>query len=368
MPARLRGDGAVCSRQRRMQLPEQAVFCVPCIICTSRVISEESALDTNDQFDSFDLYERYQERYGDLYDEQPVSGRRSRKPNARSSERPAESAAMPETAAPEITYQPSRFERGWLMNAVYPFFVEQLITDVLYHVRGGKEASVYCCRADPSTDAEVLAAKVYRPSQFRSLRNDALYREGRDILTAQGRAMLGDRGRSAQKPDARMMRAVAGKSAFGKEILQSSWLSYEFMFMERLFRAGASVPKPYACVGNAVLMSFIGDQHGAAPALQSVRLAAHEAQGLFEEIMRTVEMMLAEGYIHGDLSAYNVLYWDGKAVVIDFPQVTNSERNVHARAILERDVERICSYFARQGVESDPQAITADLWARYVAQ
>mgnify|MGYP000925870685 CR=1 FL=1 len=58
-----------------------------------------------------------------------------------------------------------------------------IITDVLHQVKGGKEATVYCCAAHPSTGVDLIAAKVYRPREFRQLRNDAQYRQGRRILS-----------------------------------------------------------------------------------------------------------------------------------------------------------------------------------------
>ena len=42
---------------------------------------------------------------------------------------------------------------------------------------------VYRCEAHPSMGVEWIAAKVYRPRQFRNLSNDAMYREGRHFLT-----------------------------------------------------------------------------------------------------------------------------------------------------------------------------------------
>ena len=50
--------------------------------------------------------------------------------------------------------------------------------------------------------------------------------------------------------------------------------------------------------------------------------------------------------IHGDLSAFNILYWEGKVTLIDFPQVTLSESNHNAYRIFQRDVRRVCEYFA----------------------
>ncbi len=78
--------------------------------------------------------------------------------------------------------------------------------------------------------------------------------------------------------------------------------------------------------------------------------------------------MLRRGVIHGDLSAYNILYWEGKVVLIDFPQITDSLTNRHAREILQRDIERVCEYFRRQGVRSDATALLNDLWTRHVRE
>ena len=43
--------------------------------------------------------------------------------------------------------------------------------------------------------------------------------------------------------------------------------------------------------------------------------------------MRNVELMLSLGRIHGDLSAYNVLYWQGEVKIIDFPQAIEPATN-----------------------------------------
>ena len=258
------------------------------------------------------------------------------------------------------TYHPSRYEEGWLVSSLSYFYDEHMITDILAQVRGGKEATVYCCAAHPLTGERLLAAKVYRPQQFRSLRNDKMYREGRAVLTADGRPV--------KKTDHRLMRALGKKTAFGREVEHTSWLMYEYSTLQRLYQAGAAVPRPHGVSDNAILMSYRGDVNLAAPVLSEVRLERPEAETLFAEVMRNVELMLAHHLIHGDLSAYNILYWEGKVTLIDFPQVTNSTTNSRAYAILHRDVTRICEYFSRQGVACDPAPLVERLWTRYVDQ
>jgi RIO kinase 1 len=76
--------------------------------------------------------------------------------------------------------------------------------------------------------------------------------------------------------------------------------------------------------------------------------------------------MLAHDRVHGDLSAYNVLYWNGQATIIDLPQAVDPYANPEAFFLLHRDIERLCEYFDRYGVKSNPGQITRDLWARYI--
>jgi RIO kinase 1 len=256
------------------------------------------------------------------------------------------------------TYRPSRHEEGWLLESLRSFYDRELITDVLAHVKGGKEANVYCCEADPAIGVDLLAAKVYRPLQFRAIRNDSLYRHGRDVLTSTGRAV--------KKTDHRIMRAIGKKTRFGTEVMQTSWLMHEYKTMEQLCGAGGAVPRPIAVSDNAILMDYCGEAGWGAPTLNEVELDPNEAAPLLQDVLYNVELMLQHNLIHGDLSAYNILYWAGEITIIDFPQATNSLTNCDAYAILERDIARVCEYFARQGVQREPAAIIDDLWHRYV--
>ncbi len=256
-----------------------------------------------------------------------------------------------------ISYSPARHEKVWLLQSLQPFFDEDLLTDVQALVKGGKEANVYRCEGQVSTQRSLIAAKVYRPRMFRNLRNDKVYREGRGLLTEEGRTV--------KTNDHRIMRAVGKKTAFGQQVAHTSWLMYEYNTLKQLYEAGAAVPQPYAVDKNAILMQYIGDEHGAAPTLHEIELDDDEAQPLFQEVLRNIELMLRHSLIHGDLSAYNILYWEGTITLIDFPQVTKPQSNRNAYRIFERDVQRVCAYFARLGVQSDPDRLVRQLWEQY---
>jgi RIO kinase 1 len=242
-----------------------------------------------------------------------------------------------------------RRDRDWILSSLAHFYEQDLITDVLHVAKSGKEATVYCCAADQATGLRYLAAKVYRPRMFRSLKNDAIYRESRERRDRDGRVR-----RSARRDQQERASRV------------SSWIEYEFQTQLLLHQAGGDVPQPFAQVGNAVLMAYLGDADEPAPRLNEVTLVPSEAQPLFEQLLRNVELFLAHDRIHGDLSAYNILYWQGAASIIDFAQAVDPRYNETIYPLLERDIERICHYFAPYGVVADPQAIASDMWLRYL--
>ena len=84
------------------------------------------------------------------------------------------------------TFTAARYEREWFFRYLGPFYDEAQITDVLFKIRGGKEANVYCCTAPGLEGTDLPAAKIYRPRMFRNLRNDVRYRQNRTILDEYG--------------------------------------------------------------------------------------------------------------------------------------------------------------------------------------
>ncbi len=255
----------------------------------------------------------------------------------------------------KMTYKAARHEAVWLEESLENFFKQQWFDDVLRMIKGGKEASVYLCRGNPTINQEYLAAKVYRPRRFRNLKNDWLYREGRGNLDDSGR----------QITNKGMLHAMEKRTEYGRELLHTSWLEHEFQTLTVLHEAGADVPRPFASGANAILMGYYGDEVMGAPTLNEVSLPPGEARALFERVLHNIDLMLSKGRIHGDLSALNILYWEGEIVLIDFPQAVRPEENRSAYRIFERDVIRVCEYFQRQGVRSNPRQLAAGLWKRY---
>jgi RIO kinase 1 len=257
----------------------------------------------------------------------------------------------------ETTYQPSKHEAEWLLQSLQAFYYQDLISDVVAVVKGGKEASVYRCAGHSTLDKEWVAAKVYRPRMFRQLRNDKVYREGRQAIGADGKSLT--------DKDWRELKAMNKGTGFGQSLSHSSWLMYEYKTLQTLYNAGADVPEPIAVAENAILMGYLGDGILPAPTLSEVRLQPEEVRPLFTKIMENLDLMLQHGLIHGDLSAFNVLYSEGDIALIDFPQVVEIQNNPHARKILTRDIQRVCEYFEGYGMRINANGIARDLWKAY---
>src|SRR5262245_58162495 len=93
-----------------------------------------------------------------------------------------------------------------VVDEIKTFFEDGWIEEVLFPVKSGKEATVYCCRACQGRGEAYFALKAYRSRQDRNFRNAAIYKEGRVVGMA------------------RVMRGVRNKSKFGrrpKEILSA---------------------------------------------------------------------------------------------------------------------------------------------------
>ncbi len=229
------------------------------------------------------------------------------------------------------------------------FMSEGLVTSVIRPLKSGKEASVHLCRSDRALSGhDLLALKVYHPRDRRDFRNSRVYGEGYVIL------------------DDRVRRAVKNKSRFGRQADAGIWLEREWETLTVLSDAGCDVPQPVSRGGGAILMEYIGDLDTAAAQVRHVEFDRREGTEVLARLLWNVEVALRHNVVHADLSPFNVLYHDGRVVVIDLPQAIDPRFNRHAYELLTRDVTNLCRHFERFGVRSNPEAIAADLWTRFL--
>lgn len=188
-------------------------------------------------------------------------------------------------------------------------------------VKSGKEATVHLVQSK----GETLALKIYKPHAKNSERGIYM---------------------STEHLDSRTKRAIANRSKRGRQMEKEMWTDREFRVLRDLNNLGANVPKVYAHSGNAILMQFLGEGSNPAPRLTEVALTQSQAREAFRIILRTVMLLLEVKMVHGDLSAYNVLWFEEKPYIIDFPQALEL-RNSSAYAKLNKDLENMNAYFRK---------------------
>ena len=222
-------------------------------------------------------------------------------------------------------------------------------------LKSGKEAEVFLVERSSEEGSCLLAHKRYRPrypgkGELRELgfskgtiyRGDAIYRAGWNLNRRDGLA-------------------VRAGSRFGHQLAASIWPANEMAMLELAWRAGASVPYPVARTEEGLLMEFIGDHAAAAPRLVNARLEPAKAAGARRQLIDSLHAMASAGVVHGDLSPYNMLWWHGRLVVIDFPQAVEATTNPHALELLHRDLVNVADWFARQRAPIDVDRLYGSL-------
>lgn len=212
-----------------------------------------------------------------------------------------------------------------LDKALEEFRKKGVVVEVLNKVKSGKEAMVYRVKVGE----QVLALKLYKNHELRSFKDVGDYVAGKYI----------------QKPSLR--KAVRLGTGVGKKYLQERWVSREFYLLNKLHELGASIPKPFDSVSDAILMEYLGSDFEAAPILNDIELEEDLARKTFEKIVSNMKIFLEMGIIHSDLSPYNILWWHDKPYIIDFPQAANIKENSNAEELLRRDVHNVCVYFGK---------------------
>ncbi|MFC4638030.1 RIO1 family regulatory kinase/ATPase [Deinococcus hohokamensis] len=209
------------------------------------------------------------------------------------------------------------------------------VTEVVAELKSGKEATAYVARGPRGS----LLVKIYRDLEARSFKNDAVYREGQVIL------------------DARAAKAMQHRTRKGLAMLQTDWVLAEYAHLWTLWNAGLSVPEPlagpypidYAETVPAVLMRLIGTEDEVAPRLSDARLSPAQAASAWNQALGGMADLLRLGYVHGDYSTYNLLWWEDTVTIIDFPQLT-TRQNPNFQSLLRRDAESLATSFRKHGL------------------
>ena len=227
-------------------------------------------------------------------------------------------------------------------------------------LKSGKEAEIFLVeRRFERSGPRLLAHKRYRIrypgkdelrlegfSNSTSFRRHAMYREGWNVGSRDRRAM-----------------AAGNKSRHGQSLAAQLWPIQEWAVLRRAWEAGVGVPYPVEQTDDGLLMEFIGDQTEmvAAPKLAQAGLRADALASAWRQLAESLRALTASGLVHADLSSYNLLWWEGRLVMIDLPQAVEFTTNPDAFDLLHRDVENVGGWFARRGVAVDVESLYAEL-------
>ena len=153
-------------------------------------------------------------------------------------------------------------------DCLIPLLDEGVIHDVIRPLMSGKEADVYLV----SVDDQVMVAKTYKEAEHRSFKHRSAYTEGRKVRNS------------------RSARAMAKKSKFGRDQVESEWRTKEVDIIYRLAEANVRVPRPHAFVEGVLVMELIQDEnYEPAPRLVDVTFTEDEAWALFHELLDEVK-------------------------------------------------------------------------------
>jgi RIO kinase 1 len=215
-------------------------------------------------------------------------------------------------------------------------------------LKSGKEADVFLLeRADPYApeDGVIMAAKRYRDTDHRNFHRAAGYTEGRSTKRS------------------RDQRALKRKSTWGRIVAAGEWAVAEWDMLNRFWSLGLPVPYPVQIDETEILMEWITVDGETAPRLAQTRPDAELLGRYFEQLREALALMVQSGFVHGDLSAYNILAAGERLVIIDLPQVVDLAGNPQGMDYLLRDCTNICGWFQARGLEVDEQEVFGELMA-----
>ncbi len=128
-----------------------------------------------------------------------------------------------------------------------------------------------------------------------------------------------------------------------------AWTQREYKNLLRAQKGKVKVPKALSWKYNIILEEFIGGDE-AAPPLKDCY--PENPEKFLKEIIKQMSLLYQSGLVHGDLSAFNILNFNGNPVLIDFSQST-LVRTPNSSELLERDLRNVLQFFKKLGIKAD---------------
>jgi RIO kinase 2 len=122
-----------------------------------------------------------------------------------------------------------------------------------------------------------------------------------------------------------------------------------------------AVPRPVDHNRHAIVMEKLSG-----PELARVELESEQVVGVLDLIVREIAAAYAAGYVHADMSEYNVAVGEDGVTVFDWPQAIATDHE-NARETLERDLSNLVGYFQRKYPRETPDVDVSTLADAIVA-
>ncbi|GJN23939.1 hypothetical protein PR202_gb11636 [Eleusine coracana subsp. coracana] len=114
--------------------------------------------------------------------------------------------------------------------------------------------------------------------------------------------------------------------------------------------AGIRCPVPLLLRLHVLVMEFIGKGGWAAPRLKDAALSDDKLRESYFEIVTTMRTLYQKcKLVHGDLSEYNILYFEGHLYIIDVSQSVDLD-HPSALDFLKEDCLHVSDFFKKRGV------------------
>eukprot|EP00771_Trimastix_marina_P001855 gnl/Trimastix_PCT/2960.p2 GENE.gnl/Trimastix_PCT/2960~~gnl/Trimastix_PCT/2960.p2 ORF type:complete len:498 (-),score=191.59 gnl/Trimastix_PCT/2960:1377-2810(-) len=155
------------------------------------------------------------------------------------------------------------------------------------------------------------------------------------------------------------------------------WAEKEFRNLSRLNASGIPSPRPLILRQHVLVMDFIGEDGWAAPRLKDAAddLDEEALRRVYFDVVRMMRVLYHNcRLIHADLSEYNMMYYQGRAYIIDVSQSVE-HNHPHALEFLRMDARNVNNFFRKYRVRTlsakelfdfvvDPSLAEADVPAR----
>ncbi|KAL3660913.1 hypothetical protein V7S43_013930 [Phytophthora oleae] len=203
---------------------------------------------------------------------------------------------------------------------LYKMLNHGIVTEINGCLSTGKEANVYHARLP---DGREGAIKVYKTS----------------ILVFKDR----------EKYVSGEFRFRHGYSKSNPRKMVKLWAEKEMRNLRRLRDADIFCPAPILLRSHVLLMDFIGRDGWAAPRLKDAKISDNRYRECYIYCVKMMRTMYQKcRLVHGDLSEYNILYYQSKLYFIDVSQSVEHE-HPSANDFLRKDCRNIADYFRKTG-------------------